>query len=104
METTDILTIIKESFELWYNQNVSRENPVSIALNYSDTQTLTIKAYHKVCIEMQVLGIKDGKSFVEPLISLEENYNHGVTTEQEAKENMAKKLLVCLYGCKEGVL
>lgn len=97
MESYDIFTPIKESFELWYNASVSKSNPVSVAINYSDTQTLSVKAYHKAQVEMCLISAIDGKSTITPFISLEENYNHGITTEQEAKENMAKKLLTNIY-------
>lgn len=93
---TDILTVIKESFEKWYN--ASRADKVSILINYNDLQTASIRAYHKTSIKMQAISIVNGKSLVRPLISLAENYNHGVTTEQEAKENMIRKLLNELYG------
>lgn len=95
MSTT--LNLIKESFESWYNKN-QPENPVSVIANYSDTQPFSIKAYHQVSIEMQIVGIKDGKSYMQPVFSLTENYNHGITTEEEAKEGMIKKLLMELYG------
>lgn len=97
MESYDIFTPIKESFESWYNASVSSSNPVSVAINYSDTQAFSIKAYHKTSVEMCLVKIIDGKSTVIPFISLQENYNHGVTTEQEAKENMARKLLTNIY-------
>lgn len=94
MET---INVIKDSFELWYNTTVSKENPVSVIISYSDTQTLTLKAYHKASVAMQVVEVVDGVSKVTPFVSLEENYNHGTTTEEEAKENMMKKLLVEIY-------
>lgn len=94
MET---IKVIKESFELWYNTYVSKDIQASIVINYSDAQTLTIKAYHKVCIEMQAIEIIEGQSRVTPLIKLEENYNHGITSEEEAKEKMMKKLLVEVF-------
>ena len=94
MET---INIIKDSFEMWYNTTVSKDNPVSIVINYSDTQTLTIKAYHKSTIEMQAIEIEDGVSKLTPMIKLGENYNHGITSEEEAKENMVRKLLVEVY-------
>lgn len=89
------LDIIKESFEAWYNGKLqANESPVSIAINYSDVQTLSIKAYHTIRMEVQAIGINDGKSFVTPLLELQENYNHGVTSEQEAKDGLTKKLLI----------
>lgn len=95
MNTT--LNLIRESFESWYNER-QPETSVSVVTNYSDTQPFPIKAYHQACIEMQIIGIKDGKSYIQPIFTLTENYNHGVTSEEEAKEGMIKKLLKELYG------
>ena len=97
MATSETLNIIKESFESWYNRHIS-PSKVSIAINYRDEQKLSIKAYHTITMEMQALGIKDGKAYSMPLITLQENYNHGVTSEEEAKEGLTKKLLDKLYG------
>lgn len=95
MNTT--LILIKESFESWYNER-QPENPISVIANYSDTQPYSIKAYHQVCLELQIVGIQDGKSYIQPIFTLTENYNHGETSEEEAKGNMLKKLLMELYG------
>ena len=92
------LSTIKESFEHWYNQTVSKSNPASIILNYSDMQTLILKAYHTVKIEMCAVCIKDNQSVVTPLLRLQENYNHGVTSEEEMKERMTQQLLMQLYS------
>lgn len=94
----DSINLIKESFELWYNRTFSRELPVSIAINYSDEQTLAIKAIHTSRIEVSALGIRNGLSFVKPLIVLQENYNHGTTSEAEARNRMIGKMLVEMYG------
>ena len=91
----DKLTLIKNSFEDWYNH--TNHTNVSVAINYSDEQTLRIKAYHKVTISIYIIGIKDNISYSYPLITLTENYNHGVTTEEEAKDNMIQSLLGKLY-------
>ena len=93
---TPTLTLIKDSFELWYNRHIAKDSPVSIAINYSDTQTLAIKAYHTITIEVKAIGIKNNLSYAASMLTLQENYNHGVTTEQEAKEGLIKKLLVAL--------
>ena len=95
------LSTIKESFECWYNQFISKGNHVSVVLNYSDTQTRILKAYHTVKMELCTVHIKDNHSIVTPLLRLQENYNHGITTEQEAKEMMTKKLLMALYSYKQ---
>lgn len=98
---TDILTIIKESFEDWYNRNISKDCPVTIAINYSDTQTFAIKAFHHIQMEVRTIGIKNNKAFCTAILMLAENYNHGVTTEEEAKEGLIRKLLTNLYSYKE---
>lgn len=92
----DKLTIIKNSFEDWYN--TTNHTNVSILINYSDEQILRIKAYHKVTLSMHVIGIKDNMSYSYPLITLSENYNHGVTSEEEAKDNMICSLLKEVYS------
>ena len=91
------LNLIKESFESWYNER-QPGNPISVVANYSDTQPYSIKAFHQVCLEMQIEGIETVKSYIQPVFTLKENYNHGETTEEEAKSRMLKKLLMELYG------
>lgn len=95
---TNILTIIKESFEHWYNKIGASDSPVSVVINYSDTQPYPIRAYHKASIDLQFITINDGKSHIQPVVSLTENYNHGVISEEDAKEGMVKRLLEELYG------
>lgn len=98
MDNSGTIGIIRDSFESWYNSKLqANEKPVSIVINYSDMQTLAIKAYHTVKMEVQAIGIAEGKSFIIPLFELQENYNHGVTSEQEAKDNLTKKLLVRMF-------
>ncbi len=95
---SETINIIKESFETWYNSKLqANEGPVSIVINYSDIQTLSIKAYHTVKFEVQAISIQEGKSCVIPLLELQENYNHGVTSEQEAKDTLTKKLLIQMF-------
>lgn len=102
MNNSETLNIIKDSFESWYNSRLqANEKPVSIVINYSDLQTLAIKAYHTVKMEVQAVGIRDGKSFLLPLFKLQENYNHGVTSEQEAKDNLTKKMLIEMFNYPE---
>lgn len=86
------LDLIKSSFESWYRSHV--DNKASIVINYSDEQTLLIKAYHKVTVSMIAIGIKDNLSYTVPLIEVSENYNHGVTTEEEAEESVTKTFLI----------
>ena len=100
MYTSETINIIKDSFESWYNRTHLSKTPVSVAINYSDVQKLSIKAFHTVTIELQLLGIKDNLSYTTSLIKLQENYNHGITSELEAKEGMIRKLLVEMYGYK----
>lgn len=98
MDTTNTLTLIKDSFESWYNKQHPENSPVSIAINYSDEQKLSIKAYHTITMQVDVIGISKGEAYTCTVIKLQENYNHGVTTEQEAKDGLTMKLLEKLYG------
>lgn len=95
---SDSIALIRESFEMWYNKAFSKESPVSIAINYSDEQTLSIRAIHTSKMEVSALGIRNGMSFVKPLIRLQENYNHGTTSETEAKNRMITRMLAEMYG------
>lgn len=100
MNTQETINLIKESFEVWYNKTFSKDSPVSIVINYSDVQTLAIKAFHTVTMEVQALGINNNLSYATSLIKLQENYNHGITSEEEAKLGLTKKLLIELYNYK----
>jgi hypothetical protein len=102
MDNSETIGIIRDSFESWYNSKLqANERPVAIVINYSDLQTLAIKAYHTVKMEVQAVGIREGKSFIIPLLKLQENYNHGVTSEQEAKDNLTKKMLIEMFNYPE---
>ena len=92
------LQLIKSSFETWYNKNITKKSPVAIVINYSDVQKLSIKAFHTITMEVQAVGIRNNMSYTTKLITLQENYNHGTTTEMEAKEGLTEKLLMALYG------
>lgn len=94
----DNISIIKNSFEKWYNATVSTEHPVSIVINYSDMQTLSIKAFHKITVEMQAIEIADNKPRLTPIIKIEENYNHGIMSEEDAKSKVLEKLLIEIYS------
>ena len=99
MNNSETLTLIKESFESWYNSKLqANEKPVSVVINYSDEQKLSIKAFHTITMELTLIGIKDGISYTTSLVKIQENYNHGITSEIEAKEGLTKKLLMKLYG------
>lgn len=92
------LELIRQSFEQWYNSKLrSSSEKVSIVTNYSDEQTLRLKAFHKVTIKMAAVGIKDGMSYTILLLEVTENYNHGVTSEQEAEEMITQKFLKELF-------
>ena len=49
MGNLEMLELIKDSFERWYNKHCA-EKPVSVVINYSDIQTLSIKAFHTVTV------------------------------------------------------
>lgn len=96
------LELIRQGFETWYNSQLPKNsNKVSIITNYSDEQSLALKAYHKITIKMAAVRIKDGMSYTITLIELTENYNHGLMTEQEAEEELTKKFIQKLFDyCK----
>lgn len=104
MDTQQVINLIKESFESWYNKVYPSDFPVSIVINYSDRQTLSIKAYHTVSVEVSTLTIKDGAPVVTSLIKLEENYNHGLITEEEAKLDLTKKVLEEMFSYQTSML
>lgn len=91
------LELIKNSFEKWYNSKFPKEERKSIVINYSDEQTLLIKAYHKVTIKMVAVGIKNGLSYTVTLLETSENYNHGVTSEEEAKQYITQRFLTDVF-------
>ena len=101
MDTQQIIDFIKDSFEDWYNRIYPK---ASIVINYSDVQTLSIKAYHTITIEVQAISIVNGSSKATQLISLTENYNHGVTTEEEAKLGLTKKMLMEMFSYQTSML
>ena len=100
MDTQGTINLIKDSFEIWYNKTFAKESPVSVVINYSDKQMLSIKAFHTITIELSTIGIKGGMSYTRKLISIQENYNHGITSEEEAKEGLIKRMLTTMYGFK----
>lgn len=99
----DSLSLIKSGFEQWYNRQLNHGEKVSVVISYSDEQTLLIKAYHKVTVRLAVIGIRDNLSYTLPLLSVSENYNHGVTSEEEVKEHVTSKFLSeVLDYCSKG--
>ena len=96
MDTQQFINLIKESFESWYNKVYSTK--VSIVINYKDVQTLAIKAYHTITMDVQALDIINGSSKATQLITITENYNHGVTSEEEAKAGITKKVLMQMFS------
>lgn len=101
MDTQQIINLIKESFEDWYCQTFTK---ASIVINYNDVQTLAIKAYHTITMEVQAISIVNGQAQSKSLISLTENYNHGVTTEEEAKLGLTKKMLMQMFSYEASML
>lgn len=104
MNSSETLNLIKDSFESWYNSRLPANEKASIVINYSDVQTLSIKAYHTITMEVQAISIQEGRSCVIPLLKLQENYNHGVTSEQEAKDGLTKKMLIQMFDYPESAL
>lgn len=102
MDTQQIINLIKESFEGWYNKVYATN--ASIVINYSDVQTLAIKAYHTTTMSVQAVSIVNGQAQSKSLISLTENYNHGVTTENEAKLGLTKKVLMEMFSYQTSML
>lgn len=98
MDISEMINLIKDSFESWYNK--AKDSQASIVISYNDVQASHIKAIHTVNIELAAVGINQGTSFIHPLLKLQENYNHGVTSEEDAKKCMIKKLLTKLYSYK----
>ena len=101
MDTQQVINLIKDSFEDWYNRVFTK---ASIVINYNDVQTLSIKAYHTISMEVQAISIVNGQSQTKSLISLTENYNHGVTTENEAKLGLTKKMLREMFSYQASML
>jgi hypothetical protein len=101
MDTQQIINFIKDSFEDWHNKVFTKS---SIIINYNDVQTLSIKAYHTISMEVQAISIVNGQAQSKSLISLIENYNHGVTTEEEAKLGLTKKMLAEMFSYQASML
>lgn len=101
MDTQQIINLIKESFESWYNKVFTK---ASIVISYKDVQTLSIKAYHTITMEVQAVSIVNGQAQSNSLIKLEENYNHGVVTEDEAKLGLTKKMLMQMFSYEASML
>jgi hypothetical protein len=55
-------------------------------------------------MEVQAISIVGGQAQNKCLIKLEENYNHGVTTEDEAKLGLTKKMLMQMFSYEASVL
>ena len=95
MDISENVSLLKEGFEQWLNKRY--KNKVSVVINYSDEQTLSIKAYHTVRVEVVLVGISNGLSYISQLIKVSENYNHGVTSEEEAKHSLLIKLAARMF-------
>lgn len=94
---SNTINTIAKGFENWINKD--SKNKVSVFIDYRDEQTLAIKAYHKVHADLVIIGIHKLLSFNRVLVSVEDTYNHGVTTEEEAKEKLMEKLLEEMFSC-----
>lgn len=101
MDTQKMINLIKESFESWYNQVFTK---ASIVINYSDAQTLPIKAYHTTTVEVQAITIVNNQAHSNCLIRLTENYNHGEITEEEAKLRITKRMLMEMFSYQASML
>ena len=101
MDTQQVINLIRDSFESWYNKVFTK---ASIVINYNDVQTLSIKAYHTISMDVQAISIVNGQAQTKNLISLTENYNHGVTTEEEAKLGLTKKMLKEMFSYQARIL
>ena len=101
MDTQQVIGFIKESFEAWYNKVFTK---ASIVINYSDVQTLSIKAFHTITMEVQAVSIVNDQVQNKKLISLTENYNHGNTTEEEAKLGLTQKMLMEMFSYQASML
>jgi hypothetical protein len=55
-------------------------------------------------MEVQAISIVNGQAQSKSLISLTENYNHGVTTEEEAKLGLTKKMLAEMFSYQASML
>jgi hypothetical protein len=55
-------------------------------------------------MEVQAVSIVNGQAKNKSLISLTENYNHGVTTEEEAKLGITNKMLMEMYSYQVSML
>lgn len=101
MDTQQVINLIRDSFESWYNKVFTK---ASIVINYNDVQTLSIKAYHTISMEVEAISIIEGKARRKSLISLTENYNHGITSEDEAKLGLTKKMLKEMFSYQARIL
>lgn len=89
----DNLELIKKSFERWYNAQTPYSEKVSVLISYRDEQNLVMKAYHRVTADLSLIYIKNRMSYTSCLCSVTDTYNHGVTSEQDAKDALMSKLL-----------
>lgn len=87
------LDLITKSLESYLKVKLC-DSSLSVVSNYSDEQSLPIKSYHKATATLAMVTIHGGNTNTVPLLSLSENYNHGTTTEEEAKDSLLKMLLI----------
>lgn len=93
----DNIELIRQSLEHWYNSTLPHSTHSTIAINYSDEQNLTVKAYHRIKLDVYTITIKNNMSYTKLLYSLTDNYNHCHTTDIEAKESLVQRLLEDLF-------
>lgn len=97
MEISENVSLLKNGFEQWLNSKSHTKNKVSVVINYSDEQTLSIKAYHTIKAEVVVVGISNGFSYTSQLIKVQANYNHGTTSEEDAKCTLLTQLATKMF-------
>lgn len=93
----DNLELIRTSLENWYNGKIPHMDKVSVAINYNDLQNLSFKSYHRISIDISLIGIRNNLSYTRSIYSVTENYNKNELSEQEAKDQLTKKALTDLF-------
>ena len=87
------LELISKSLESYLKVKLC-DSSLSVVANYSDEQSLPIKSYHKATVTVAMVSIRNGNAYTTPVLSVSENYNHGTTSEEEAKDSILKMLLI----------
>ena len=87
------LELISKSLESYLKVKLC-DNSLSVVANYSDEQSLPIKSYRKATVTVAAVSIRNGNAYTDQILSISENYNHGTTSEEEAKDSILKMLLI----------